>query len=78
MEIVTTDEFKGWFFALDDKDAEAVVHLVGLLVSAGVTLRFPYSSAIQGSVIAMRELRVQSKGRPLRILYAFDPRRNAC
>jgi hypothetical protein len=25
----------------------------------------------------MRELRVQSKGRPIRILYAFDPRRMA-
>ncbi len=25
----------------------------------------------------MRELRVQHKGRPLRILYAFDPRRMA-
>ncbi len=25
----------------------------------------------------MRELRVQSQGRPLRILYAFDPRRTA-
>jgi hypothetical protein len=25
----------------------------------------------------MRELRVQSAGRPLRILYAFDPRRTA-
>jgi hypothetical protein len=25
----------------------------------------------------MRELRVQSRGNPLRILYAFDPRRTA-
>ena len=25
----------------------------------------------------MRELRTQSKGRPLRTLYAFDPRRTA-
>lgn len=25
----------------------------------------------------MRELRVQSKGKPIRILYAFDPRRHA-
>jgi len=25
----------------------------------------------------MRELRVQSGGRPIRILYAFDPRRSA-
>jgi hypothetical protein len=25
----------------------------------------------------MRELRIQSGGRPMRIFYAFDPRRNA-
>jgi len=25
----------------------------------------------------MRELRVQSRGKPIRILYAFDPRRHA-
>ena len=25
----------------------------------------------------MRELRVQSKGRPIRVFYAFDPRRTA-
>ena len=25
----------------------------------------------------MRELRVQSGGRPIRVFYAFDPRRNA-
>ena len=25
----------------------------------------------------MRELRIQSEGRPLRVFYAFDPRRSA-
>src|SRR5258707_7136097 len=41
-------------------------------------LPFPYSSGINGSKHAhMRELRVQSGGRPLRGFYAFDPRRSA-
>src|SRR5258707_13463467 len=41
-------------------------------------LPFPYSSGINGSKYAhMRELRVQSGGRPLRVFYAFDPRRSA-
>ena len=31
----------------------------------------------RGSSIALRELRVQSNGRPFRILYAFDPVRSA-
>ncbi len=42
-----------------------------------MTLGFPCSSAIEGSGIALRELRVQSGGRPLRVFYAFDPKRQA-
>src|SRR5205809_6691136 len=39
---------------------------------------FPHSSAIESSTHThMRELRIQHKGRPYRILYAFDPRRVA-
>ena len=41
-------------------------------------LPFPYSSGIDGSKHShMRELRVQSGGRPIRVFYAFDPRRTA-
>jgi hypothetical protein len=43
-----------------------------------VSLPYPYSSGINGSRHDhMRELRVQSGGSPLRIFYAFDPRRAA-
>jgi hypothetical protein len=49
-----------------------------LLIEQGPQLPFPYSSGINGSQHAhMRELRVQSGGRPLRVFYAFDPRRSA-
>ena len=49
-----------------------------LLIEQGPPLPFPYSSGINGSKHAhMRELRVQSGGRPLRVFYAFDPRRSA-
>lgn len=51
---------------------------VGELERRGPILPFPYSSDIKGSKHgAMRELRVQSTGRPIRIFYAFDPRRLA-
>ena len=44
----------------------------------GVALGHPYSSQIKGSRHDhMRELRVQHKGRPIRVFYAFDPRRVA-
>lgn len=44
----------------------------------GPNLRFPHSSGINNSRHPhMRELRIQSGGRPVRIFYAFDPRRSA-
>lgn len=51
---------------------------VRLLEERGPTLGFPHSSGINGSKHGhMRELRTQHDGRPLRTLYAFDPRRSA-
>ena len=44
----------------------------------GTALGYPQSSDIRGSRHKqMRELRIQHKGRPYRVLYAFDPRRTA-
>ena len=54
-----------------------VRRVVNLLEHQGVALGEPYASAIQSSKHALRELRVQSKGRPIRIFYAFDPLRQA-
>jgi hypothetical protein len=76
-EVVGTDEFEEWFLGLDEADGSAVVRVVGLLEAKGTSLGFPYASAIQGSSHALRELRIQSHGRPLRVLYAFDPERQA-
>jgi hypothetical protein len=76
VEVEGTGEFEAWFLALADKDAEAVARAVGLLEQRGVALGFPYSSEVKGSQ-ALRELRVQSGGHPLRVFYAFDPLRRA-
>ena len=75
MEVIATDEFKDWFEDLADDDAESVDRLVGLLEAKGVALGFPYSSSIKGSRHSLRELRNQ--GKPIRVFYAFDPRRSA-
>ena len=77
VDVVATDEFVAWLNELDDTDAEAVEDAVGVLEAVGVGLGSPRSSDIKGSKYAMRELRVQSKGRPLRPLYVFDPKRQA-
>jgi hypothetical protein len=77
VDVIGTEPFCAWFAALNDDDAHAVARVVDMLEIRGVALPFPYSSAIQGSRIAMRELRIQAKGCPVRVLYAFDPMRQA-
>lgn len=76
--VEVTDSYEAWWrlLALDEKESVGVV--VRLLRVLGPRLPFPYSSGVKGSAYRhMRELRVQHRGRPFRILYAFDPRRTA-
>lgn len=77
-DIEYTDEFGGWWETLAEDAQTDVDTVVGLLQECGPNLPFPYSSAVNGSKHThMRELRIQHRGRPLRVLYAFDPRRSA-
>ena len=77
-EIEYTDPFGIWWDGLLEDEQESVAHSVGLLEARGPTLGFPHSSHVVGSRHAhMRELRVQHRGRPIRVFYAFDPRRAA-
>jgi hypothetical protein len=77
-EVEFTDEFKDWWNTLDARDQGAVDAGVRLLEQEGPNLKFPYSSGVYNSRhSAMRELRSQSGGRPLRTFYIFDPRRTA-
>lgn len=77
-EVEYTDEFEQWWNTLDESGQATVDAYVKMLEEFGVALGFPYSSDIKGSEYAqMRELRPQHKGKPYRVLYAFDPRRMA-
>lgn len=63
---------------LDEEEQIDIDAVVGLLEAKGPHLPYPYSSEVKGSKSgSMRELRIQHKGKPYRILYAFDPRRAA-
>lgn len=77
VEVIGTEVFETWYLDLDKADSEAVDRVVGLLEVKGTSLGMPYSSGIQGSQYPLRELRVQSRGHPLRVFYVFDPRRQA-
>lgn len=73
-----TDEFAAWWSALTVPRQDDVAAVVLLLMEHGPQLSFPFSSGLSGSRHPhMRELRIQSGGRPLRVFYAFDPRRTA-
>ncbi|MFH0818348.1 MAG: type II toxin-antitoxin system RelE/ParE family toxin [Candidatus Micrarchaeota archaeon] len=73
-----TEEFSAWFDSLDDDAKEDVVVKVEVLKTLGPALGRPLADTLKGSKHAnMKELRVPSKGRPLRVLFAFDPKRQA-
>jgi hypothetical protein len=65
-------------FRSADEEQMSVGRVVDLLVEHGPALPFPYSSGIETSRRRqMRDLRIQHRGRPYRVLYSFDPRRAA-
>ncbi len=77
-DVEFTDEFELWWNGLDGDEQVSVDASVRLLQSLGPSLARPYADTIKGSAHAnMKELRTQHQGRPLRTLFAFDPRRTA-
>jgi hypothetical protein len=73
-DVEYTDEFGVWWDGLSEAEQESVDASVRLLEARGPSLPFPYSSGIEMSKHShMRELRIQHRGRPYRVLYAFDP-----
>lgn len=73
-----TDEFVEWWNALSENQQNDTAAIIELLEEYGVKLLYPHSSGIGGSRHGhMRELRIQSGGDPMRVFYAFDPRRSA-
>jgi hypothetical protein len=75
-EIEASDEFSVWYRDLTDDEAESVNFSVDLLEQAGPALGRPHADTLKGSKVPnLKELRVQHQGQPIRILFAFDPRR---
>ncbi len=77
-DVEYTNEFGEWWNSLSEGQQDDTTAIVELLQERGAHLRHPHSSGIKGSKHEhMRELRIQSGGDPLRVFYAFDPRRSA-
>lgn len=74
--IETTDRFDEWFKSLEDSDRANVLAALMVLQEKGPMLPRPYADKVNGSLHSnMKELRIQSKGEPIRAFFAFDPRR---
>lgn len=75
--VETTDLFDHWFDSLDDNDRASVLAAMLALRERGPMLPRPYADTVKGSrYLNMKELRVQSKGDPIRAFFAFDPKRH--
>jgi len=73
-----TNEFELWWQTLRENQQNDIVSVIRILKEKGTQLSFPYSSDVKGSKNShLRELRIQSGGKPIRIFYAFDSRRVA-
>lgn len=67
-EVEYTDEFGSWWAGLAESQQDDVAAVVELLSEHGPGLPFPYSSGVEGSRHSrLRELRIQSGGRPIRV-----------
>lgn len=77
-EVEVSDEFREWYEALNEDEQDSVTFSVDLLRHRGPTLSRPHVDTLKGSRHKnMKELRVQHRGRPWRVLFAFDPRQMA-
>jgi hypothetical protein len=80
-KVLQTNQFSEWFTISDSVDEDARVSIYAVmevLKRVGPNLGRPYVDSVKESRHEnMKELRVQSRGRPFRIFFAFDPFRQA-
>lgn len=77
-KITETSTFREWFAELDVDALADIVEAAQVLKSYGPQLGRPHVDTVYESRHSnMKELRVQSTGRPFRIFFAFDPTRQA-
>ena len=77
-EVLFDEAFVEWLDGLDDAVRVTILAHTVLLRVHGPQLGRPYVDTVEGSAFTnMKELRVQFRGDPWRILFAFDPNRAA-
>ncbi len=77
-EVVVTNEFKEWYQALDEAKGDAVYGAVEMLQQVGPNLGRPHADRLHRSEIHnLKELRPRGEAKNVRILFVFDPLRQA-
>jgi hypothetical protein len=72
------EDFQVWFDGLAEALQDEIIAQANLLREHGPQLGRPYVDTLEDSAFTnMKELRVQFRGDPWRILFAFDPNRVA-
>ncbi len=76
--VLFANEFAEWLTTQDESLRAEVAARVDLLETYGPHLGRPHADSLKGSRHSnMKELRIQCKGKPWRILFAFDPKRRS-
>jgi hypothetical protein len=77
-EVILDEGFHRWYATLEVGLQDEILANVELLRKRGPNLNRPRVDTVKGSLYSnMKELRIQYRGDPWRILFAFDPRRRA-
>jgi len=77
-EVEFTEEFERWWDGLAEEEPDSVAARVELLERHGPNLGRPQADVVHSSRRPnMKELRIHHAGSPYRVLFAFDPERDA-
>jgi hypothetical protein len=77
-EIVFHKDFEEWWSEQNEALQDSMAMVLNLLEEFGTNLGRPYVDTLKGSLLTnLKELRVQHKGEPYRLLFVFDPQRQA-
>ncbi|MEY8185295.1 type II toxin-antitoxin system RelE/ParE family toxin [Serratia marcescens] len=78
-QVVTVERFDDWFLALNNAQQTSILAAIYKLQTFGPQLTRPHADTLYFSdaVRQLKELRVQHRGRPFRVFFAFDPQQQA-
>jgi hypothetical protein len=76
--VIFDPDFRIWFYEQEPELQDEAFAVIEILAESGPQLGRPRVDTLKGSAFNnMKEIRIQYQGKPWRILFAFDPLRQA-